>query len=153
MLSKHEEQAERLDVLENEKRLKRGSPLSKGTSARGGSTFLSHTHNDIGGRFAAISSPVVVGEKKIPQYPAAYLQHDPVPDEPSLGYRINDLNPTDPPAEPSDLAPAVSPSVVQGSVELEPSSNPAQATPSSSSQVPPLANEELGFSQRAYRRF
>jgi hypothetical protein len=80
MLSKHEEQAERLDVLKNEARLR-----SSSSRAHDGSTFLAHTHNDVGGRFAAISSPVVVGTEPIPKYPAAFLQHDPVPDEPALG--------------------------------------------------------------------
>ena len=135
MLSKHEEQAERLDVLENEKRLKRGLALSRGTSAGGGSTFLDHTHNDIGGRCAAISSPHVVGEHEIPKYPAGPAwTTDPGSQmlEPPLSY-------DNPALEPSDLEPSSLPS-------------PAQATPSRS-QAPPLANERLGFSQRAYRRF
>jgi hypothetical protein len=89
MLSRQEEQLERRDVLENEKRL-RGS--SSGASAHQGSTFLQHTHNDVGGRFAAISSPTVVGEKAIPQYPAAFHQHDPVPDEPPLGLDVMQSN-------------------------------------------------------------
>jgi hypothetical protein len=92
MLSKHEEQAERRDVIENEKRL-------RGSSSGQGSTFLSHTHNDIGGRFAAISSPVVVGTESIPKYPAAFLNHDPVPQEPALGVDINEMEPCGQPHE------------------------------------------------------
>ena len=83
MLSKHEEQDERRRVLDNDRKVREQ-----------GSTFLAHTHNDVGGRFAAISSPVVVGENQIPNYPAAYHQVDPVPDEPCLGIDVNAMDTT-----------------------------------------------------------
>ena len=121
-LSRHEEQNDRLEVLENEKRLREQ-----------GSTFLSHTHNDIGGRFAAISSPVVVGEKQIPQYPAAFLQHDPVPDEPALGVDVNALEPC---GEPHELRASIA--------SLGPSLPPsAQETPDPA-PGPPLAAKRAG---------
>jgi hypothetical protein len=129
MLSKHEEQNDRLEVLENEKRLREQ-----------GSTYMAHTHNDVGGRFAAISSPHVVGSESIPKYPAAFLQHDPVPDEPVLGVDINEMEPV---GQPHELKATLGPSL----------SPVTKVLPSPSSQVPPLANEGLGFSQRAYRRF
>jgi hypothetical protein len=107
MLSRHEEQNDRLEVLENEKRL-RASTLSQ---------FAQSEAAEARGRFTAHEQSTVVGGSAIPKYPAAYLNHDPVPQEPSVGYRINDLNPTDPPTEPSDLASAVPPpSVEQGNV-------------------------------------
>ena len=83
MLSKHEEQQERLDVLKNEQRLRNQ-----------GSTFSEFAQSDAAtsrGRYGAISSPQVVGQQAIPNYPAAFLQHDPVPDEPSLGVNINEM--------------------------------------------------------------
>ncbi len=134
---------EKRDVLRNDRRVRdQGSTSSSGTSALEGSTFLSHTHNDIAGRFAAISSPHVVGTEAIPKYPAAFLQHDPVPDENPLGVDVNALEPV---GEPHELKASIA--------SLGPSLSPAKALPNPSSQVPPLANEGLGFSQRAYRRF
>jgi hypothetical protein len=130
MLSKHEEQTERRDVIENEKRL-------RGSSSGQGSTFLSHTHTDIGGRFAAISSPHVVGEKQIPKYPAAFLQHDPVPDEPALGVDVNALEPC---GEPHELKATLG----------RPSLSPVTKATSSASKAP-LGAE--GLSSRTYRRF
>jgi hypothetical protein len=125
MLSKHEEQAERRDVLENEKRL-RASTLSQ---------FAQSEANTPRGRFAAHEQSRVIGTEAIPKYPAAFLQHDPVPQEPALGYAIDALNPSDP----------------EQSFSL---SQDALETPSPSSQVvSPLTGEGLGFSQRAYRRF
>lgn len=79
MLSKQEEQAERLEILENEKRLK-------------GSTYMAHTHNDTGGRFSAVSNPKVIGStpNPAPHYPAgnAWAAAD-QGTEPSLGVDIN----------------------------------------------------------------
>jgi hypothetical protein len=81
------DQKERAEVLKNDLRNNNAS------------TFLAHTHNDVGGRYAAISSPVVVGSSQIPQYPAAFLQHDPVPDEPALGVDVNAMEPCGQPHE------------------------------------------------------
>jgi hypothetical protein len=69
MLSRHEEQNDRLEVLENEKRL-RASTLSQ---------FAQSEAAEARGRFTAHEQSTVVGGSAIPKYPAAYLNHDPVP--------------------------------------------------------------------------
>jgi hypothetical protein len=49
------------------------------------------------GRFTQVAAATVVGATAIPNYPpAASHQADPCGQEPALGYRINDLNPSDP---------------------------------------------------------
>jgi hypothetical protein len=77
-----EEQAERRETLENDRKVREQT-----------GTFLSHTHlDDIGGRFAAISNPHIVGSTPIPKYPATGShQHDPSGVEPGLGYRIDQM--------------------------------------------------------------
>jgi hypothetical protein len=91
MLSSQEEQIERMRVFAQDQSLRTG-------------TYLSHTHDDIHqGRFAAMGPAQVVGADPIPNYPAAAPhQRDPVPQEPSLGYSVSDLNPSDP-VEPSSF--------------------------------------------------
>jgi hypothetical protein len=92
MLSRQEDQAERLEVIENDKKL-RGSPSD--TSAHGGSTFFSHTHNEVGGRYAAISSPQIVGSTALPKYEGApNWATDLVPTEPPLAYDNPALHPS-----------------------------------------------------------
>ena len=50
---------------------------------------------DTGRYSAATGKPSVTGSTPIPQYPAAAAhQRDPVPDEPSLGFSVNDLEPS-----------------------------------------------------------
>ena len=137
MLSKHEEQAERRETLENDRRVREPS----GTSASGGSTFLSHTHNDVGGRFSAISNPTVIGSTQVPNYPAG----------PNWCADDQGLEPPFP-VDISAVEPVGEPHEIRAS-SLGPSEHSDQATPNPSSQVPPLAAEGLGFSQRAYRRF
>jgi hypothetical protein len=131
MLSKHEEQAERRDVIENEKRL-RASTLSQ----------FAQSDADIDrGRFTVHEQSRVIGSSPSPasQYPAGPAwTTDP-------GSQC-----IEPPLSPHDN-PALEPSDPEQSFSL---SQDALATPSPSSlQAPPLANEGLGFSQRAYRRF
>lgn len=126
MLSRQEEQSERREVLENDKRVREQ-----------GSTFLAHTHNGAGGRFAAISSPTVIGAEATPKYPQGPAWcADP-------GSQM-----LEPPLSPHDN-PALEPSDPEQSFSL---SQDALATLSPSSQVPPPLHEGLGFSQRAYRR-
>lgn len=135
---------EKRDVLRNDRRIR----------DQEGSTFFDHTHNDIGGRFAAISSPHVVGSESIPKYPAAFLQHDPVPKENPLGYSINEMDTTGQPHElkasdasldePSPLSPAP-----QGN-----SGDPdAPSTTASSSSGSMSSSGGRPFSSRTYRRF
>ena len=70
-------------------------------------TYMSHTHDDIHqGRFAAIGPAVVVGSTAVPQYPAAAAhQRDPCGQEPPLGYRIDELEPSSLLAPPEAQAP------------------------------------------------
>jgi hypothetical protein len=91
MLSSQEEKIERMRVFAQDQSLRTG-------------TYLSHTHDDIHqGRFAAMGPAVVVGSTQFPNYPAASAAHQTkLPDEPPLGYRIDDLNPCDP-VEPSSF--------------------------------------------------
>jgi hypothetical protein len=149
MLSKHEEQAERLNVIENEKRLRNQ-----------GTTFSQFAQTDAAtslGRFSAISNPVVVGEKQIPKYPAAYHQHDPVPDEPPLGVDINAIEPV---GEKFEVEQSLS---VDGQSPLELVSLPfsAQATGSeplaepgerNDASLPPGSVRSPTFSSRTYRK-
>ena len=151
MLSRQIEMADKLEVHENEKRLREQ-----------GSTFLAHTHNDVGGRFAAISSPVVVGERQIPNYPQgpAWCAADQEL-EPPLGVDLNAIEPVGEkfevelsrevvrPLEPFTPLAAKAP---PGHSSI---SSFVQATPSSASdaKAPPLANAELGFSPKTFRRF
>jgi hypothetical protein len=130
MLSKQEEQAERRETLDNDRRVREQ-----------GSTYLAHTHNDTGGRFSAISNPTVVGSSQIPKYPAAYLNHDPVPTEPALGVDINEMEPV---GQPHEIKATLGP----------PCLSPAAPPNPSSQAFPPLADEGLGsFSSRTFRRF
>jgi hypothetical protein len=97
MLSSQEEQIERARTLENDRKVREQ-----------GGTFLSHTHSDLGGRYALVSPQTIVGADPIPNYPAAAAhQHDPVPQEPPLGYRID--NPSDPVEAPSFTQQATGP--------------------------------------------
>jgi hypothetical protein len=58
-----------------------------------GSTYLGHTHSELGGRFASTETQIVTGRPspKIPQLPANSPWHgpDPVPDEPAYGVPID----------------------------------------------------------------
>lgn len=130
MLSKQAEQLERREVLENDLR-EQCSSFSQ---------FAQSEAAEARGRFTAHEKSTVIGSTPTPAsaYPAAFLQHDPVPDEPALGVDINALEPVGQPHElkASSLGPSL----------------PAKALPSPSSQAPPLANEGLGFSSRTYRR-
>jgi hypothetical protein len=98
MTSHNDEQRDRQEYLENEKRLKR---------EREASTYLAHTHlDDQGGRFGAINSATIVGQDPFPKYPelpsTSPFHHDPVPDEPPLGFSVNEMQP-----EPSTVGSAV----------------------------------------------
>ena len=79
-------QATRRRVLRNDASV-RASTLSQ---------FAQSEANEIGGRFSANERATVVGANPLPNYPAAFLQLDPVPDEPPLGFRIDALDPFDP---------------------------------------------------------
>jgi hypothetical protein len=123
--------ADKLEVLENEKRLK-GSTLNQ---------FAQSEASEARGRFSAISNPTVIGSEptaRYPQLPASspWAGPDLVPTEPPLGYAIDALNPSDP--------------------EQSLSQDAALATPDPEpSQVPPLVERpgSGSFSSRIFRRF
>ena len=92
MLSKHEEQAERRDVLENEKRL-RASTLSQ---------FAQADAAEARGRFTAHEQSKVIGSTLVPQYPAGPAWCDADQGlEPPLGYAIDAQEPLEPSCLPS----------------------------------------------------
>jgi hypothetical protein len=91
MLSKQQEQQQRLEVLHNDRDLRDQT-----------GTYMSHTHSDAGGRFSAVGAATVIGSTSVPQYPqaSAPFQCDPVPPEEPLGYRIEAM----PELEPGPLS-------------------------------------------------
>ena len=115
-----EDQAERRRVLLNDARVRE--------QARNGDTgtYLSHTHSELGGRFALTEHQTITGvvSPAPPPLPANSPWHgsDPVPDEPPLGYDINAMpeletstgvSPVSPPVATDD--PASAPSGGSGS--------------------------------------
>jgi hypothetical protein len=85
-----EDQNERRRVLLNDARVREQS--------RNGDTgtYLSHTHSELGGRFAATDHQTITGvvSPLPPPLPANSPWHgsDPVPNEPPLGYRIDEMH-------------------------------------------------------------
>jgi hypothetical protein len=70
------EQAERREVLENDKRLREQ-----------GSAYIHHQHDEAGGRFKEVGASNVIGTTEIPNYPAASPSWQiQLPDEPPLGH-------------------------------------------------------------------
>jgi hypothetical protein len=61
--------------------------------AKVGSTYLDHTHSDLGGRFAQVGgAQTITGTTGAPNYPAASSAHQiQLPDEPALGYSIDQV--------------------------------------------------------------
>jgi hypothetical protein len=114
MLSKQEEQAERKEVLENDKRLREQ-----------GSTFLDHQHDEAGGRFKEVGASNVIGSTEMiaGAYPAASSAHQTeLPPEKPLGYDINALEPLEPSvthgsAAQSESAPLPTPGDVERTTE------------------------------------
>ena len=95
-----ESQAERRRVLLNDACVREQS-----------GTYLSHTHSELGGRFAVTDHQTITGviSPAPPPLPANSPWHgpDPVPKEPPLGYDINAM----PELETSTGVPPVSPPV------------------------------------------
>ena len=113
--SDQEDQAEKRRTLLNDARVREQSRDSDT------GTYLSHTHSEVGGRFAVTEHQTITGvvSPAPPPLPANSPWHgsDPVPDEPPLGYDINAMpdpeNPTgvfsiSPPAATDDPAHAPS---------------------------------------------
>jgi hypothetical protein len=76
---------------------------------------MAHTHEDldVGGRFAKQEGarPQVIGTDPIPKYPqlpsGPWSGDDPVPDEPPLGYRIDEMIPLESPTGVQPLSASV----------------------------------------------
>jgi hypothetical protein len=91
-------------------------------------TYLSHTHSELGGRFAVTDHQTITGvvSPSPPPLPANSPWHgsDPVPDEPPLGYSVDAM----PELETSTGVNPVSPPVA--------TDDPANAPPSGSGSAP-----------------
>jgi hypothetical protein len=83
--SDQEDQAERRRVLANDARVR--------DQSRDAGTYLSHSHSELGGRFAITEHQTITGvvSHSPPPLPTNSPWHgsDPVPDEPPLGYRVD----------------------------------------------------------------
>jgi hypothetical protein len=136
MLSSQEEQAERRRVLAQDSSLRR-------QQREQGASFHQFAEADAAtprGRFSAVETAIVVGSTAVPPYPAAAAhQRDPVPIEPSLGYRIDDLNPSDP---------------VEISSFTQQETGPTSADAPSPTSLSDVQRTGVGsLSNKAYRRF
>src|SRR6516165_9347931 len=111
-----EDQNERRRVLLNDARVREQS--------RNGDTgtYLSHTHSELGGRFAVTNHQTITGvvSPAPPPLPSNSPWHgaDPVPDEPPLGYRIDAM----PELETSTGVPSISSPVATDDPAVAPSS-------------------------------
>ena len=146
MLSRQEEMLERRRTLENERRIREQT-----------GTYLSHTHSDLGGRYAQIQPENVVGQSAVPQYPAASSSWQiQLPDEPPLGYRIDDLNPSDP-VEPSSFTQQATGEPADATVERVGSplsQSSGDPTPGSHLPTGPARmTRDVGSSPVPYRRY
>ena len=137
MTSKADEQRERERVLHNDELVREQA-----------GTFMSHTHSDVGGRFSAVGAQTVVGAEPITNYPAAAAhQRDPMPDEPPLGYRIDELEPMSPLAQAD---PELTHSPVQATGE------PTSGAPSTPHSPGVMSEHVVGsppFNNKLDRRF
>jgi hypothetical protein len=123
--SDQEDQAEKRRTLLNDARVREQSRDSDT------GTYLSHTHSEVGGRFAVTEHQTITGvvSPSPPPLPAISPWHgsDPVPDEPPLGYRIDDLNLFE---ESPTGVPPVSPPVATGDPAHAPSGGSLVQQPS-----------------------
>jgi hypothetical protein len=133
-----ESQAERRRVLANDVRVREQS--------RSGDTgtYLSHTHSELGGRFAVTDHQTITGvvSPAPPPLPANSPWHgrDPVPDEPPLGYRIDAM----PELEPPPIVASSSPSVDAAQATDDPA--PAPSGGSGPATLGGLVSERAGSS-------
>jgi hypothetical protein len=93
MTAHDDEQRTRRETLENDRRVRAGQTMFGRAQADADAEY--------GGRFAALSKPVVVGSgPTYPQLPASSSwSHDPVPPEPPLGIDVNAVEPVGTSAE------------------------------------------------------
>jgi hypothetical protein len=120
--SDQEDQAEKRRTLFNDARVREQS-----RDGDTGSTYLSHTHSELGGRFAVTEHQIITGavSPSPPPLPANSPWHgsDPVPDEPPLGYRVDAM----PELETSTGVPSISSPVATDDPAVAPSSTVQQA--------------------------
>jgi hypothetical protein len=129
MLSKQEEEAERREVLENDRRV-REQQQQRGT------TFHQYAqaaaNDDAGGRWATVNAVSVVGAEPAVKYPAAAAhQRDPVPTEPPLGYCVDEMAPLEP-------------STVSSSFPVEDTGAPAGAAHTADNLPPSAESDDTG---------
>jgi hypothetical protein len=100
-----EDQAEKRRTLLNDARVRNQS--KNGDTG----TYLSHTHSELGGRFAVAEHQTIAGvvSPAPPPLPSNSPWHgaDPVPDEPPLGYRVDAMPDSESPSTVLSLASAV----------------------------------------------
>src|SRR6516165_10677810 len=137
--SDQEDQAERRRVLLQDAYVRANANRNGDTG-----TYLSHTHSEVGGRFAVTEHQTITGvvSPAPPPLPANSPWHgsDPVPDEPPLGYRIYAM-PGDELDESPTGVPPVSPPVAADDPADAPSSDGGPATSSGG-----LVSERAGSS-------
>jgi len=93
-------QAERKAVLQNDLRVRRQADAFSYHDRA-----VADAEVELGGRFGALAKPTVVSGPVYPQQPANSPWHsDPVPDEPSLGYSVEAVEPV---GEPGEIARSV----------------------------------------------
>jgi hypothetical protein len=111
------EQEERRATLLNDARLReqqRGATYSSFADA--------FADEDRGGRFKTINQPIHTAATPVypEQPPTSPFHHDPVPDEPPLGFSVNELQPT---GEPHEIAASIAAQDVQTLERLPPFSS------------------------------
>jgi hypothetical protein len=89
MLSRQIEEAERKEVLDNDRRVRQEqSEKRRALREDRPSTYADHYIQEETGRFAQHGAAYLVGSEPIPKYPelpvSSPFHHDPVPDEPPL---------------------------------------------------------------------
>jgi hypothetical protein len=136
MLENQIDQAERNRVLENDRRVMEQREQERRVFAddqslpRPGTTYNQFAQSDADiprGRFTEHERSTVVGAQPTINYPAAAAhQHDPVGQEPALGYRIDEMPALD---EPSTV-------LLSSPVE--------QTCPMSDASLSPLQREDVG---------
>jgi hypothetical protein len=135
--SDQEDQAERRRVLLQDAYVRANANRNGDTG-----TYLSHTHSEVGGRFAVTEHQTITGvvSPAPPPLPANSPWHgsDPVPDEPPLGYRIDAMPEFE---SPTGVSPVSTPTPVA-------TDDPAHAPSGGSGPAPSggLVSERAGSS-------
>jgi len=134
MLSKDEEMADRIDTMRNDadwqRQLKEAAKAPANTMHQ---HALAAANDTAGGRYAGVNPTTVVGSEPLVKYPHAStpFQRDPVPNEPPLGYAIDEMIPIE---NPTGVSSPPSPPVGTGGAEApsDPGLSEHAAPPSSS---------------------